>query len=44
MLGIVGVNVYGSAAMNVGIYLSHVTVWKSKYVQTICIIISVEFD
>ena len=41
MLGIVGVHVYGSAAMHVGIYLSHVTVWKSKYVQTICIMISV---
>ena len=33
MLGIVGVHVYGSAGMNVGIYLSHV-----------CMMISVEFD
>ena len=26
-MGIVGVHVYGRAAMNVGIYLSHVTVF-----------------
>ena len=47
MLGNVGVHVYGSAGMNVGIHLSHVTVFgnlNTMYVQTICIMLFVEFD